>query len=263
MECLGGPKKDCLMGFTRVISSLYLRGVCNKALLLTNWFSKAHFVRCGECVCIDWVLAPTVSTPGPGCRCLSDTTQKLQFPDEESLPRKPSNLSPRWFFSGLPSGTNQLGQDNAQGKLSTDAPSIEVKSMICDDGTSNKQLRPKPYSPCYQGYRHYQAKQSHSIHGPAICTYIEHTIQPNVGKHNIHGWYGNATIKVKSLSFMINEDYILTATWSEVSPKSGRNSWLPCLNISRTQVTSFFWRSTLQNKAFSIQNRGHLGARDI
>ena len=183
-------------------------------------------------------------TPGTGCRFLSDTTQKLHFPDEESLPRKPSNLSPRWFFSGLPSGTNQLGQDNAQGKLSTDAPSIGMKSMICDDVTSNKKPRPKPYSPCYQGYRQYQAKQSHSIHGPAICTYIYHTIQPNVGKHTIHGWYGNAMECYYQgritqfhdqwgLSFncyVVGSLAQIKAHFKSSFAQTVRNSWLPCLN---------------------------------
>ena len=33
------------------------------------------------------------------------------------------------------------------------------------------------------------------------------------------------------------------------------------VTITRTQLTSIFWRSTPQNKAFSNQNKGHLGSR--
>ena len=59
MEWHWGPKKDRLMGFTGGYFIPISKGSYNKALF-ANWFSKAHFVRCGWCVCIDWVLAPNL-----------------------------------------------------------------------------------------------------------------------------------------------------------------------------------------------------------
>ena len=99
-------------------------------------------------------------------------------------------------------------------------------------------------------------KQSHTIHGTGIFTYIYHQNQPTVGKYTIHGWYGMGMVSnwkaqcvesiynktCRNIPFIKDVFLLRSTTWFGIPfyPSQQHLEW-PLFGATNTSDSFTFW----------------------